>query len=63
MNNENDSENNEVVVQQKLNLPSLVLLAFTSLALLYAAYTPYSTRVFLVRLTRSDAIRVNRPDR
>jgi hypothetical protein len=28
----------------------------------YATYTPYSTRVFLARLTRSDTIRVNRPD-
>ncbi len=28
----------------------------------YAVYTPYSTRVFLARLTRSDAIRVIRPD-
>ncbi len=30
--------------------------------MLYADYTPYSTRVFLARPTRSDAVCVRRPD-
>ncbi len=32
------------------------------LSVSWAAYTPYSTRVFLARLTRSDTIRVRKPD-